>query len=192
MCLLKLGASSLLVATMASALAGQSAFAADCSTPIDATAGSASCTITVNALNSSGALTFSGPSTITAGPPDPATHISDYSFPSTLIDNRSSNAGWSLLASMTGTGLTNGTDSIFPTIDSTTFTPTTIGSGNCSTTSSSAITLSATDQAFLTDAGGGLNINCSYANDTHGSINFTGLSTGSYTGTLNITLQNHP
>jgi hypothetical protein len=199
MCAMKLGASLLLVGTMATTvLGGQAAFAVDCgTTPLDSTgnvsASHVDCTTTFSATNTSGTLTLTAPTTVTATASNTTTHISPFSFDSTVVDDRSGTAGWNLQASSAGLDVT-GTGSgnpVFPHFNATdTITGTTIDGGVCATPTRTAITLTSTPVEFVRAPVTTSAANCTYPITTSGTIDFSGHIAGLYSGDVTLTLLN--
>jgi hypothetical protein len=202
MCLLKLGASFLLgfllVGMMAATFVGQSALATPppCSQStavVSATAVPAACTVGLTAFDPSGALSLaSTPNAVVT--PNATTDIPTFSFNSTVADDRSSTAGWTLQAS--SDGLFNGADSVEPSltsVDAITGVPT-ITDGLCGTLTndylSSPLLLTSTAATFLSLNPDTTAINCADAFTTNGSIDFTGKTSGLYTGSITLTLLN--
>lgn len=204
MCLLKWGASFLLlVGMMATTLAGQSAFAQDCSTtPADSTGNTSTggtsnndCTTTFNAYDTSGLLTLAAPAVVTATNSDLTTHQSTFTFDSTVSDDRSGLNGWNLQASSDGLNISGVSgNTVYPSFDTTgSITPTSLGSGTCPTTNTTLYpitTLGSIPSTFASAPANASAVNCSYAIVTNGAIDFSGKLAGSYTGTVTLQLLN--
>lgn len=98
--LLKLGASLLVVGSMAATFIGQPAFAANPSceigTAFDATAGSASCDMTLTSFLPSGDLDFENDAAATMPVGGSGVGSNNYSFHTNVSDDRGTAAGWHL------------------------------------------------------------------------------------------------
>ncbi|HTK06613.1 MAG TPA: hypothetical protein VL485_05570 [Ktedonobacteraceae bacterium] len=191
--LLKVGASLLLAGMAMAALVGQSAFADPCGTLI--TGDGSSCTITFNAYNPSGVLTYQSVNSVTVSNASASTHIATFSFASSVDDGRAGTAGWSLTASTTGLTTTGGT--VYPQFNgsgaplhgsSSTVIATPNDTGNCGTVTLSTADTTSPGAIFASAATGTAPIDCHYALTTNGYIDFTGQPAGSYTGDVTITL----
>jgi hypothetical protein len=172
------------------------AFAAACNpaTPLDASAGSASCDMTIAAQVNAGILTLANdaavvvtgtPFTLTGAP-----IVAPFVFTSLVKDHRGSTAGWVLSAS--SAGVANGS-TVLP-INFTAKDPaSTCTNGTCASTTFTAITLTTTPARFLTtsNAGHTVVVDGDYNNKTDGTFTIpAGSPAGSYTGIITITLSN--
>ena len=173
-----------------------SAFAAVCNpaTPLDASAGSASCDMTIAAQVNAGVLTLANdaavvvtgtPFTLTGAP-----LVAPFVFTSVVKDHRGSTAGWVLSAA--SAGLVSGTTTI--PVNLTAKDPTsTCANGTCASTTFTAVTLTTTAARFLTtsNAGHTVVVDGDYTNKTDGTFTIpAGSPAGTYTGIITITLSN--
>ncbi len=143
-------------------------------------------------------LTFTAPATVTVSDSN-TTHQSLFTFYSTVVDDRSSTAGWNFQASTTGLNISGEAPSntVFPTFNgasATTYPSTAVGTpldgGTCATPTASAITLSNTPTEFFMAPTTTLAVNCSYAITINGTIDFSGKLAGLYQGNITLTLLN--
>ena len=178
------------------ALSSSPTFAVGCSitTPLDASAGSASCDMGIAATVNPGVLTLANDANATV-PASPFTLTGsaltvNFNFASIVRDHRGSTAGWALEAA--STGLHNGTTTIPLTLTADTFGGggSSCTNGTCTPTSFTSIGLTTTPARFL-QAGNGTSIivDGDYTNETYGYCTIpAGSPAGSYTGTITITL----
>ena len=154
---------------------------------------SAQCDMGISATFSEGTLSFTNDANATTSPV--VTGTNSYSFHTTIIDQRNITAGWRLEAS--STGMTNTVNNVTTTIplsitnSSATCTPTVPGQNTCVTPTCYAVgQLTSTPQYFLSSGQGTL-ISGTFQATTNGSYTFSGAEpTGTYTGTIRISLVN--
>jgi hypothetical protein len=175
------------------------AFAAPCSqdtaVTVTGTPATDNCTVGVTATNPSNALSFlSDPNALIAG----GTATSpNFSYVTTITDDRAGTAGWRLQASYTAVSFPTGGGTVSPTLTTvtgTTGTPTITG-GNCVAPTDSlplAGPLTGTPQTYLTMDPGTTVINCAEHFTTNGTINFGAVTApaGLYTGNITLTMLN--
>ncbi len=191
--------SFLLVSTLAiSLLAMQNtyAFAAACNpaTPLDASAGSATCDMSITASVSPGVLTLANDAAaaVTGTPFTLAGSaiIAPFTFTSLVKDHRGSTTGWALEAN--SAGIINGTTTLPLSLTAKDAASTCIN-GTCSAVTFSAITLTTTATRFTQagNAGHTIVVDGDYSNKTDGAFTIpTGSPAGTYAGTITITLLN--
>ena len=172
------------------------AFAAACNpgTPLDASAGSASCDMSITAQVNPGVLTLANdaaavvngtPFTL-AGSPILAT----FTFTSIVRDHRGLSLGWVLSAA--SAGITNGSTTLPLSLTAKDAASSCIN-GTCPPTTFIPITLTTTTARFLTagNAAHTLIVDGDYSNVTDGAFVIpTGSPSGTYSGIITITLLN--
>ena len=172
------------------------AFAAACNpaTPLDASAGSASCDMSITAQVNPGVLTLTNdaaavvlgtPFTLTGSP-----LLAPFTFTSLVKDHRGLALGWVLSAA--SAGITNGGTTL-PLSLTAKDAASSCTNGTCPPTTFIPITLTTTPQRFLTtgNAGHTIVVDGDYTNKTDGAFTIpTGSPSGTYSGIITITLLN--
>jgi hypothetical protein len=166
------------------------------STPLDASGGSASCTMAVGAQINGGVFTLTNDATAAVpGSPfafTPGAQTASFNFTSTVTDDRGDPNGWTLVAS--SSGITNG-NQILP-LSLTSLDP----SSHCTTgtcllsPSFTAVTPLTTSPATFLSVGATGNtviVVGTYINKINGEFTIpAGVDSGVYTGTISISLLN--
>jgi hypothetical protein len=172
------------------------ALAAACipATPLDASAGSANCDMSITAQVNPGVLTLANDATaVVTGTPFTLTGIPivpNFAFTSIVKDHRGSTAGWALEAA--SAGITHATTTLALSLTAKDGPGTSCTNGTCTSATFTPITLSTTATRFL-QAGNGTTtvVDGEYTNKTDGQFTIPpGAPSGSYTGTITITLLN--
>ena len=172
------------------------AYAAACNpaTPLDASAGSASCDMSISAVVSAGVLTLANDAAaVVTGTPFTLTGaaiIAPFTFTSLVKDHRGSTAGWVLSAA--SAGLSSGT-TVLPVNLTAKDPASSCTNGTCASTTFTAVTLTTTAARFLTtgNAGHTVVVDGDYTNKTDGTFTIpAGSPAGTYSGIITITLSN--
>lgn len=175
---------------------GTPAFAAACNpaTPLDASAGSASCDMSITAQVNPGVLTLTNDaSAVVAGTPFTLAGfplVAPFTFTSIVKDHRGLALGWVLSAA--SAGITNAGTTL-PLSLTAKDAASSCTNGTCPPTTFIPITLTTTTARFLTtgNAGHTLVIDGDYTNKTDGAFTIpTGSPSGTYSGIITITLLN--
>jgi hypothetical protein len=192
MCAMKLGASFLLMGTMATALAGQSAFAQPpCDTSISTPTGATGCTVPMSTVLSAGTLTFDVPTTTV--PASSVAGVNNFSFDPSVTDARNGATGWHMQAASAGlTGATSGQNVPLTLANTTGGTPTGANCGTAlPTVTSVPVTLGGTTtgpQTFVTVVPHINGFSCTVPLTTSGTYDLTGHSADTYAGGITLTL----
>jgi hypothetical protein len=172
------------------------AFAAACNpgTPLDASAGSAACDMSITAQVNPGVLTLANDaSAVVAGTPFTLAGspiLATFTFTSIVKDHRGLALGWVLSAA--SAGITNGTTTLPLSLTAKDAASTCVN-GTCPPTTFIPITLTTTTARFLTtgNAAHTLVVDGDYTNKTDGAFTIpTGSPSGTYSGIITITLLN--
>jgi hypothetical protein len=156
---------------------------------------SASCLMGVSSNFGSGFLAFTNDTNATTS--TAVTGTNAFTFGTTIVDLRNTNAGWRLEAASPGlTNTAGGISSTIPinfTTSTTTCIPTDGDAADCVIPTSHAITLSPASQYYLSTGpiAGGSIISATFNATTNATYTFTGTEpAGTYTGDITIALVN--
>ncbi len=171
-------------------------FSAACNpaTPLDASGGSASCTMAITAQVNPGVLTLANDAAaVVAGTPFTLAGtaiLATFTFTSVVDDHRGLSLGWVLSAA--SAGIINGSTTLplsFTALDA----ASSCSNGTCATATFIPITLTTTTARFLTtsNAGHTIVVDGNYTNKIDGAFTIpTGSPSGTYAGSITITLLN--